>query len=216
MTRSAHEIFRGLYALTDSRLSGVSDLQTVAILVKAGVRVIQFRNKTLDPRTCYLESVKMAELCRSRGGVFIVNDRPDVALEAGADGVHLGQDDLHIRYARRAVGDRLWIGVSTHSPDQAEEAEQSGADYIGFGPMFATTTKDAGIPRGLAMLEEARRRVRLPVVAIGGIQPENVPSVIAAGANMVAVASGLLAGGSIHDRVRLFEAALDRSIRDDC
>jgi len=150
----------------------------------------------------------MVELCRPRGTLFIVNDRPDVALAAGADGVHLGQDDLEIGYARRAVGNRLLIGVSTHSPDQAEEAERSGADYIGFGPMFVTETKDAGDPRGLSMLAEARLRVSIPIVAIGGIRPANAASVMRAGANMVAVASGLLTGGRISERVRLYKDVL--------
>ena len=201
---------KGLYALTDNRLSGLSDVETVRTLLEAGVRVIQFRNKEQDPRTCYEEARKMAELCRLHEALFIVNDRADVALAAGAQGVHLGQDDIEISLARRVVGNRLIIGVSTHSPEEAERADREGADYIGFGPLFSTQTKNAGTPRGLSALSEVRRRVTIPVVAIGGITPENAPAVMEAGADMVAVASGLLAGGRIQERVRLFEEALGR------
>lgn len=151
----------------------------------------------------------MAELCRFHEAFFIVNYRVDVALAAGAQGVHLGQDDLEISLARSIVGDSLTIGISTHSPEEAERAEQEGADYIGFGPLFTTRTKNAGTARGLSMLAEVRRRVMIPVVAIGGITPENAPTVMESGADMVAVASGVLAGGRIQERVRLFEQVLE-------
>ncbi len=201
--------FKGLYALTDHRLSGLSDVETVRNLLEAGVRVIQFRNKESDPRTYYEAARTMAELCRFHEAFFIVNDRVDVALAAGAQGVHLGQDDLEISLARSIVGDSLTIGISTHSPEEAERAEQEGADYIGFGPLFTTRTKNAGTARGLSMLAEVRRRVMIPVVAIGGITPENAPTVMESGADMVAVASGVLAGGRIQERVRLFEQVLE-------
>jgi thiamine-phosphate pyrophosphorylase len=137
-------------------------------------------------------------LCRSRGALFIVNDRVDLALAADADGAHVGQEDVPAASARRLLGPRRLLGVSTHNLAQAEAAGQVGADYIGFGPMFATGTKDTGYtPRGLDALRGIRRAVSLPILAIGGISLENVARVIQAGATAPAVISAVVAAPDI-------------------
>lgn len=119
-----------------------------------------------------------------------MNDHADIAAAVDADGVHLGQDDLPIAAARKIVGQRI-VGISTHSVVEAVAAAAAGADYIGFGPIFATATKDAGAPKGIAAIREVCDAVSIPVIAIGGITAEQCPAVFAAGASGVAVASAL-------------------------
>ena len=136
------------------------------------------------------------------GCLFVVNDRVDIALACGADGVHLGQEDLPLAAARRIMGNKL-IGISTHSLEQAKEAERGGADYIGFGPIFGSVTKETGYsPRGLTMLQEIRSAVRLPIVAIGGITEANVTKVWQVGADAAAMISDLIATKDIVEKVR--------------
>jgi len=133
---------------------------------------------------------------------LIVNDRVDIALACEADGVHLGQEDLPLYAARKLMGDRI-IGISTHSTEQAQEAEDGGADYIGFGPMFGTTTKATGYSaRGLTMLRQVRDTVRVPIVAIGGITEANVKEVWQAGADSAAIISDLLRTADIAAKVK--------------
>ena len=131
-------------------------------------------------------------MVKRAGGVFIVNDHADIAKAVDADGVHLGQDDLPLEYGRKIMGGDKLIGISTHSIEQAREAEAAGADYIGFGPLFPTTTKDAGPCQGTEMLRSLRNAVTLPVLAIGGITPDNLAEAMRAGADGVAVISAVL------------------------
>jgi thiamine-phosphate pyrophosphorylase len=136
----------------------------------------------------------LCPLVQGDGGTFIVNDRCDVALAVGADGVHLGQEDLPLAEARAFLGREKLIGISTHNLAQALEAEAGGADYIGLGPIFPTPTKEKPDPVvGVAGLREVRARVRIPIVAIGGITARNAAEVMAAGADAVAVVSAVLA-----------------------
>lgn len=160
--------------------------------VSAGVRFIQYRDKSGTRRSIYETAMRLARLLHESGGIFIVNDHADIALAVDADGVHLGQEDLPIEHARKLIGRDRIIGISTHSLEQAVEAEALGADYIGFGPIFHTSTKDAGPVQGIEMLSEIKRSVSVPVVAIGGIGPGNVHGVIRAGADCVAVISAIL------------------------
>jgi thiamine-phosphate pyrophosphorylase len=160
--------------------------------------MIQLRDKAGDLRALLPQARAIRALCRSHGAIFIVNDRLDLALAAGADGVHVGQEDLPAEATRPLLGPGRVVGVSTHSREQAEAARASGADYIGFGPMFATGTKDTGYtPRGLEALREIRAAVSLPILAIGGITLENVVEVIAAGATAPAVISAVVAAPDI-------------------
>ncbi len=174
----------------------------VATALEAGAAWVQYREKEKSRREVYLEALKLRELTSEFNAALIVNDYADVALAVGAEGVHLGQDDLPLREARALMGEKI-VGISTHSVSEAVEAEEGGADYIGFGPVFLTTTKDAGKPRGLDMLREVRERVKIPIVAIGGIALRDLREVFASGADAVAVASAILMG-DISENVRSF------------
>lgn len=158
----------------------------------AGVRLFQYRNKSGSRKEVYSVSYELSGMVKRSGGVFIVNDHADIAKAVDADGVHLGQDDLPFEYARKVLGRDKLIGISTHSVEQAREAEAAGADYIGFGPLFPTTTKDAGPCQGVEKLRSLRNAVTLPILAIGGIRPDNIAEAMHAGANGVAVVSAVL------------------------
>jgi len=163
-------------------------------VLQAGVKWIQYREKNKTRNELYADSVRIRELTKDYQAAFIVNDYADIAMSVEADGVHLGQDDLSLREARSMMGREKIIGISTHDVNQAVAAEKEGADYIGFGPVFHTTTKDAGKPKGVDMLREIKKQVRIPVVAIGGINLENLESVLDTGIDAVAVSSAILRG----------------------
>jgi thiamine-phosphate pyrophosphorylase len=162
------------------------------------VRLFQYRNKNGTRRAIYEDALRLATLMKRSGAVFFVNDHADIARSVDADGVHLGQDDLPIEYARKLLGSDKCIGVSTHGVEEARAAGNAGADYIGFGPLFVTTTKDAGPPRGIENLRRVRQEVSLPILAIGGIDRHNVASVLRAGADGVAVVSAVLSAPDLH------------------
>ena len=169
-------------------------VELVKPALATGVRLFQLRMKTPHAGEFYDLAAQVCALVRAGGGTFIVNDRVDVAQGVGADGVHLGQEDLPLADARKIMGPDKLIGISTHNLKQAVEAEGGGADYIGFGPIFPTSTKEHPDPVvGLAGLREVRAKVRLPIVAIGGITTKDVREVVAAGAHCVAVISAVLA-----------------------
>ena len=188
-----------LCVITDATLVPGRDHVAIAqAALSAGADMIQLRDKTGDLRPLLAQARAVQALCRSSGALFIVNDRLDLALASDADGVHVGQDDLPVEAARRLLGPGRILGVSTHERNQAEVAQARGADYIGFGPMFRTGTKDTGYtPRGLNMLREIRAAVSLPILAIGGITLENVVEVIAAGATAPAVISAIVAAPDV-------------------
>lgn len=162
-----------------------------------GVRFYQYRDKRSTRRMIYEICLRLARFCSEREAVFIVNDHADIALAAGADGVHLGQDDLPIGPARKILGPERFIGISTHSPDQARAAEAAGADYIGFGPIAKTVTKDAGEIVGTEGLLAVKRSVAIPVIAIGGITGRNLSEVLRAGADGIAVIGAVLGARDI-------------------
>lgn len=185
-----------LYAILDpEQTRGRPAERVLAALLEAGVSILQLRVKSLPP-VDFLELAKQARaVTRAHGCKLIINDRVDIALACGADGVHLGQDDLPLRAGRKLMGQKI-IGISTHDLDQARAAERDGADYIGFGPMFGTRTKATGYEaRGPEMLQQIRRAVTLPIVAIGGITEDNVQEVWQAGADSVAIIGDVLHDG---------------------
>jgi thiamine-phosphate pyrophosphorylase len=183
-----------LYAILDP--SSFRENQTMfraaEDLAAAGVSLIQYRNKSGNARQM-LEHARELKLRLGNSVKLIMNDRADLALVAGFDGVHLGQDDLSPEGARKVIADKLWLGVSTHNPEQVREADQTSADYIAVGPVFATGSKANPDPViGLEGVRRARALTRKPLVAIGGITRANCRSVIEAGADSVAVISDLL------------------------
>lgn len=188
-----------LCVITDARPeSGRDHLEIARAALIGGADMIQLRDKTGSLRELLPQARAIRLLCRSHGALFIVNDRLDLALAAEADGAHVGQEDLPAGEARRLLGPNRILGVSTHSVDQALAAREVGADYIGFGPMFPTGTKETGYtPRGPATLREVRNAVSLPILAIGGITIENVGVVITAGATAPAVISAVVGAADI-------------------
>jgi thiamine-phosphate diphosphorylase len=187
-----------LYAILDPEQTKGRAAETVLReLLQGGIKLLQLRAKVM-PAADFLQVARFTRgLTRSYNCNLIVNDRVDIALACEADGVHLGQEDLPLHAARKLVADKL-IGVSTHEVEQARQAERDGADYIGFGPMFGTTTKETGYnARGIAMLRQVREAVRIPIVAIGGITEGNVNEVWQAGADSAAIISDILGADDI-------------------
>ena len=148
---------------------------------------VQLRDKALGDEALLDAAVRAGEACRAAGALFVLNDRADLAVKAGADGVHLGQDDAALTAARSLVGPDLLIGVSTHTPDQVDAAERSTADYLGVGPVHETPTKPGRPAVGLELVRHASANTAKPFFAIGGIDPARAPAVIAAGARRIAV-----------------------------
>ena len=163
----------------------------------ADVKFFQYRSKNGTRKSIYETSLMLAPIARKEKACFIVNDHSDIAAAVDADGVHLGQDDLPIEFARKLLGRDKLIGISTHSLEQARAAEAAGADYIGFGPIFKTSTKDAGQTQGIQNLTIIKNSVAIPVIAIGGINQANVQFIAQAGADGAAVISVVLAAPDI-------------------
>ncbi len=181
----------GVYAVTDDSLATQRLTDVVERLLDAGVRLFQHRDKTRPDGQRVEVAGSLLDLVHGAGGLLIVNDRVDLALAAGADGVHLGQDDLPVDVSRAMLGPDLVLGASASYLPELELAHAAGADYIGFGAVFATDTKPDAEFAGLDLFAEACRRSALPVVGIGGITVERAASVIARGAAGVAVVSAL-------------------------
>jgi thiamine-phosphate pyrophosphorylase len=183
-----------LYVITDEQIGhGLSHAELARRAVAGGADTIQLRDKRLSGRDLLIVASAIREVTRDAGALFIVNDRLDVALAAGADGVHLGESDLPIEHARRIAPPGFIIGASVGSVTTAVRAGAAGADYVALSPTFSTASKDdAGPGHGLAMLSAIRSAVSLPLVAIGGITPGNVADVIAAGADGIAVISAVV------------------------
>jgi thiamine-phosphate pyrophosphorylase len=184
-----------LYAITDRRLSGLSHAEQVLRLSLGGAQLIQLREKQLGARQFFREAEAALIVARQRRVRLIINDRVDIALALGADGVHLGQDDMPPEAARRILGEHAVIGFSTHNEEQARLAASLPVDYLAIGPIFPTSSKDNPDP---VVGPEGLRRVReavpgIPLVAIGGITPENALETLASGADSLAVVSALLA-----------------------
>jgi thiamine-phosphate pyrophosphorylase len=182
-----------LYAIVDPLDTGRDPVELAAAFLAGGALLLQLRLKASSARETHAVARRIADLARAAGAVFLVNDRPDVARAVGADGVHLGQEDLPVPAARRVLGAGHTIGVSAHDLDEARAAEAAGADYVGVGPVYATTSKAAALaPRGVELVRAVRAAVRCPIVAIGGITPETAPAVRAAGADAVAMIGALV------------------------
>jgi thiamine-phosphate pyrophosphorylase len=196
-----HYFYPIVDTLGDPKLTSVDLAQA---MLDAGVRLLQLRVKD-EPTRRFVEIARLVQAAADRAGaLLIINDRADIAKLVHAAGVHLGQEDLPVAAARAILGPDKIIGLSTHSAAQAAAAAREGvADYIGFGPIFPTSSKQRPDPvQGLDGLREVRRRVALPIVAIGGITTETLPEVLAAGADAVAMISDVVRAPDVSDRVR--------------
>src|SRR5262245_47033728 len=181
-----------LYAITDRQWSNCTHEEIVRMFLDGGAKLIQLRDKEASGRELLDQAMACLKLTRKAGAKLIINDRVDVALTAGADGVHLGQDDLSVDEARAILGEDKIIGVSTHSIAQFRAALKTSADYIAVGPVYPTITKENPAPVvGLELVRKARKLTDRPLVAIGGISHARAPEVIEAGADCVAVISAL-------------------------
>lgn len=198
----------GLYAITDANLMPEDQtiLASVSAALRGGARTVQYRDKSSDHSKRLRQATALAELCRSYGVPLLINDDVELAMKCGADGVHLGQEDGSLAYARGRMGDRAIIGITCHDRlDLALAAEAGGADYLAFGAFFPSSTKPDAKPAPVELLTEARTRLRLPIVAIGGLSVDNANQVINAGADMVAVIHALFAHDDIEAQARAFD-----------
>lgn len=188
-----------LYVVTDEKIKrGVTHQQIAKMAVSGGADVIQLRDKGMTGRDLFVTACEIREITRSAGALFIVNDRIDIALASGADGVHLGQDDLPVYEARKLAPDNFIIGISVGSVADAVSAAAGGADYVAVSPVFGTGTKpDAGHGHGTAIITAIREKISIPVIGIGGIKKENIREVILSGADGVAVISAVIRSDDI-------------------
>jgi thiamine-phosphate pyrophosphorylase len=198
-----------LYVILDRSVAGARDLDPIlAAVLAGGAEMIQLREKTWPSGTLFPVAQRLRARCRAAGVPFIVNDRVDLALAVDADGVHLGQDDLPPGAARPLLRPGMILGLSTHSVEQAKTAQAAGADYIAVGSMFPTATKPEFQLVGPALARQVRPVVQVPLIGIGGITPDNVGDVVAAGVDGVAVISAVCAAPDPAAAARRFVAAI--------
>lgn len=203
--------------LSCCRLYGIVDLGYVRpadvpdmtrALAEGGVDILQLRAKGASPTEVESLARAMLPATRDLGVPLVINDHPAVAASVGSEGVHVGQDDDSVAKARAVVGPDIFVGKSTHSLDQAVAAQAEGADYIGFGPLYATGTKPDYVPIGLQDITEVHQRVQLPIFCIGGVNAARAPEILAAGARRVVVVSAFLLAADVRAEVRRLKAML--------
>jgi thiamine-phosphate pyrophosphorylase len=199
------------YAIVDT-VGGHDPVDLARILLGAGARIMQLRLKNTASRDFLAAAREIVALCHQHRALLIVNDRVDIAKLAGADGVHVGQDDLPIADARALIGPAAIIGVSTHSVEQARIAQAGGADYIGFGAIYSGGLKNVEHAQGLDRLRAVRATVTLPIVAIGGITQSTMPQVLAAGADAAAIITDVVRAPDIAAKVRAL-LAIEPAVR---
>ena len=203
-----------LYAVTDRAWVGRQTLyQQVEAALKGGVTCVQLREKELDGEAFLQEALEIAALCRQYRVPLFINDNVEVAIRCGADGVHVGQDDLDAALVRQKVGDGMMIGVSVHSVEEALEAVRKGADCLGVGTMFPTSTKADASPVGLETLGDICAAVEVPVVAIGGIGPDNLHRLAGTGVDGVALVSAIFGAPDIESQCRLLKKLAQQTVK---
>ena len=200
------EKIKGLYAIADSKWNPFDSMSELAEkILKGGCKILQLRMKGSSEDDYRSEARAIATLKNKYDFTFIVNDHPEVASELGADGVHVGENDMPVSDIKSAFGDRLIVGYSSHSIEEAVKAEKSGADYIAFGAIFQTKTKGPGHPvQGLDKLKKFVDSVNVPTVAIGGIDESNIDDIIATGVSSVAMISAISEADDVANKVREF------------
>lgn len=197
------ETFR-LYAVTDRTWAADEEdfFRQIESAVRGGAAIVQLREKGLEDDAFLAEAKRFAALCRALGAVSIINDRPDIALAAGADGVHVGQSDLEAGRARALLGPDKIVGVSAHSAEEARRAREAGADYLGCGAAFVTGTKTDAKPISKETIRAVTAATGVPVVAIGGVSRENILELRGLGLAGVAVVSGIFGQGDVQSAAR--------------
>ena len=190
-----------LYVITESTISkNRTNEEVVKEAIKGGAEIIQLREKDWSKDKVKEEAVKLLKICRENNVLFILNDYVDMALEIGADGVHLGQSDMPVKEARKMCGDKLIIGLSTHSLEQAKKADNEDVDYITIGPIFKTRAKDYTV--GTSMIKEIINKIKKPIIAIGGINKKNIDSVLEQGVKSIAVISAVVGADDVKEDAR--------------
>jgi len=195
---------KGYYFITDKRLSRLGNVSDVKSAVKAGVKIVQYREKEADTKEMYEEALKLRKICKNV--IFLINDRVDIALAVNADGVHLGQLDMPYKAVRKLLGKKKIIGITVHSLKEALLAQKLGADYLGVSPIFQTSTKpDAKNPVGIGLIKRLRKGIKIPIVAIGGINLSNAKEVISAGANYICAISAVVSKKNVGFEIGRFQ-----------
>lgn len=203
-----------LYAVTDRAWVGQGTLgDQVEQALRGGVTCVQLREKSLGVPAILVEAEEIGALCRSYGVPFLINDRVEIALQCGADGVHVGQKDRAAREVRRLLGPNRILGVSARTVEQAVQVERDGADYLGVGAVFSTSTKADAMPVSYETLQAICRAVSIPVVAIGGIQRENLLSLAGSGVDGVALVSAIFAAPDVETASRELRALSEAMVR---
>ena len=196
-----------LYAVTDRAWTGrQSLLEQVECALKGGATCVQLREKELDEAAFLEEAIQMKQLCARYSVPFIVNDNVEIAIQCGADGIHVGQTDMEAGHVRQMVGDKMMIGVSARTVEEALAAQAAGADYLGVGAMFSTSTKLDAHVLGYQTLKDICTAVRIPVTAIGGINEENMMRLSGSGVDGVALVSAIFAAEDIEAACRRLKA----------
>ncbi len=203
-----------IYLITDDKYFKGRDLfETLEKALQGGVTAVQYRFKGKNTREMYEELLKLRELTRKYNADLVVNDRADLALAVEADGVHVGKKDLPPDAVRKFVGDKLYIGYTANSLEEVKEAQELPIDYIGFGSIYPTSTKENYNLVGLEALKEALRISQIPIVCIGGIMPYRVSEVVKAGCRNLAVSAGILAFEDVEKASREFQRAYKETLR---
>lgn len=203
----------GLYAVTPEMADTTALLTRIEAALRGGARVVQYRNKSADRPLQRLQAEAIARACRRAGACFMVNDSVPLAAETDADGVHLGSGDLDIDAARKVLGPGKLIGISCYNQlKRAREAEADGADYVAFGSFFASATKPEARRADVDLLASARRTLAVPIVAIGGITPDNAQALIAAGADALAVVRALFDSADVERTAHRFASLFGISV----
>lgn len=197
-----------LYVIISSNLMKKSLEEVLQDVIEGGADAIQLREKTMSDREFLIIARQVRKVTAQSKTVFIVNDRVEIARKADADGLHIGQSDIDITTARSILGHNKIIGVSTHTISQARRAQQSGADYIGAGPVFSTATKSYEPPVGLDYVQQVKKEITIPFVAVGGINISNVQEVLHAGGRRIAICSAIICSENIIGVTRVFKDLL--------
>jgi len=203
-------ILQGLYAITDPDLMGADLVAKAEQAILGGIKILQYRNKTAPLEQQEQEASSLCKLCDEHNVVFIINDNVELAIKVNADGVHLGQKDTQLQQARNLLGKNKIIGVTCNNQVEfAQMAQEQGADYVAFGRFFNSLTKPSAPHAELSLLSEARKKITIPIAAIGGITPESAPLLLNEGVDMLAVIQGVFGQTDILNATRQFVEIID-------